>query len=87
MTMLYDYLLSNDFKNHILGILDSFKKMDRAVAKEKEDMIKRLAEREAHIWQAKQSIMSFWGRVEGIASDGLNQQMKAFDEPDKQIES
>lgn len=83
MTMLYDYLLSNDFKNHILGILDSFKKMDKAVAKEKEDMVKRLAEREAHIWQAKHSIMSFWGRVEGIASDGLNQQMKQLEDGDK----
>jgi hypothetical protein len=81
ISMLYDYLLSNDFKNHILGILDAFKKMDKSVAKEKEDMVKRLAEREAHIWQAKHSIMSFWGRVEGIASDGLNQQMKQLEEP------
>ena len=79
MTMLYDYLLSNDFKNHILGILDAFKKMDKAVRKEKEDMVKRLAEREAHIWQAKNSILSFWGRVDGIASDGLTQQMKMLD--------
>lgn len=86
MTMLYDYLISNDFKNHILGILDSFKKMDKAVMKEKEDMVKRLAEREAHIWQAKHSILGFWGRVEGIASDGLNQQMKQLEEPSKQIE-
>ena len=79
MTMLYDYLLSNDFKNHILGILDAFKKMDKAVRKEKEDMVKRLAERESHIWQAKNSILSFWGRVDGIASDGLTQQMKMLD--------
>ena len=87
MTMLYDYLLSNDFKNHILGILDAFKKMDRALGKERDDMIKRLAERESHIIQAKTSIMSFWGRVEGISSDGLNQQMKALGESDKRIES
>ena len=86
MTMLYDYLLSNDFKNHILGILDAFKKMDKAVVKEKEDSLKRMAEREAHIWQAKQSILSFWGRVEGIASDGLNQQMKQLEEPMKESE-
>lgn len=87
MSMLYDYLLSNDFKNHILGILDAFKKMDRALGKERDDMIKRLAERESHIIQAKTSIMSFWGRVEGIASDGLNQQMKQLEEHGKQIES
>jgi hypothetical protein len=86
MTMLYDYLLSNDFKNHILGILDAFKKMDKAVVKEKEDSLKRMVEREAHIWQAKQSILSFWGRVSGIAESGLTQQMMALEEPTKERE-
>jgi hypothetical protein len=78
--MLYQYLLSNDFKNHILGILDAFRKMDKAVSKEKEDTVKRLAEREAHIYQAKHSILSFWGRIEGITTNGLDQQMKMLDE-------
>ena len=87
MSLLYSYLLSNDFKNIILGILDSFQKMDKAVTKEKEQMVKMLAERESHIFQAKQSILSFWGRVEGIASDGLNQQMQQLEKPDKQIEA
>ena len=80
MEWLYSYLLSNDFKNHILGILDSFRKMDKALAKEKEDVTKRLAEREAHIWQAKQSVLSFYHRIEGIASDSLNQQMQMLSE-------
>ncbi len=80
MTMLYDYLLSNDFKNHILGILDSFKKMDKTLHQDRDAAMKRFAEREAHILQAKQSILSFWGRVEGIASDGLNQQVRMLDE-------
>ena len=87
MTILYDYLLSNDVKNHIPGILDTFKKMDGALSKERTHMIKRLAEMEAYQWQAKQSVLSFWGRVEGIASDGLNQQMKRLEEPPQQIES
>jgi hypothetical protein len=85
--MLYQYLLSNDFKNHILGILDAFRKMDKAVSKEKEDTVKRLAEREAHIYQAKHSILSFWGRIEGITTNGLDQQMKMLDEPPQQLES
>lgn len=80
MEWLYSYLLSNDFKNHILGILDSFRKMDKALAKEKEDTTKRLAERDAHIWQAKQSVLSFYHRIEGIASDSLNEQMKMLNE-------
>ncbi len=81
MSMLYDYLLSNDFKNHILGILDAFKKMDRSLQQDRDSAIKRFSERESQIFQAKQSILSFWGRVEGIASDGLNQQMKQLEEP------
>ncbi|HNQ82025.1 MAG TPA: DUF2130 domain-containing protein, partial [Bacteroidales bacterium] len=80
MEMLYDYLLSNDFVNHITGILDAFKKMDHSIQKEKSDAMKRFAERESHVWQAKKSILSFWGRVEGIAADGLNQQMAMLSE-------
>ena len=61
--------------------------MDKAVSKEKEDSVKRLAEREAHIYQAKHSILSFWGRIEGITTNGLDQQMKMLDEPPQQLES
>jgi hypothetical protein len=85
--MLYDYLRSNDFQNHIVGILDAFKKMDRALNKDKEDSLKKFAERDAHIFQAKQSIISFWGRVDGIATDSLNQEMKILENSTlKQIE-
>lgn len=79
MEMLYDYLRSNDFQNHIIGILDAFKKMDKSLLKEKEDALKKFAEREAHIFQAKQSVISFWGRVDGIATDTLNKEMKMLD--------
>lgn len=82
--MLYDYLRSNDFKNHIVGILDAFKKMDKALSKDKEDSLKRFAEREAHIFQAKQSIISFWGRVDGIAADSLNHEMKSLEHSTQQ---
>lgn len=83
MELLYDYLLSQDFVNNITGIVDAFKKMDHGIQKEKSDAIKRFAEREAHIWQAKQSILSFWGRVEGIAADGLSKQVKMLDEAEQ----
>lgn len=75
MEMLYDYLNSNDFKNHILGILDAFKKMDNALNKDRDDSLKKFAEREAHIFQAKQSIINFCGRVDGIVTDSLTQEM------------
>jgi len=83
MTLLYDYLVSSEFANQITGLLDSFRKMDKALAKEKEDAMKRFGERESHIWQAKRSILGFYGRIEGIAADGLNQltqQVKMLEE-------
>jgi hypothetical protein len=84
MTLLYDYLVSSEFANQITGLLDSFRKMDKTLAKEKEDTMKRFAERESHLWQAKRSILGFYGRIEGIAADGLNQltqQVKMLEEP------
>lgn len=79
MEMLYDYLRSSDFQNHIIGIIDAFKKMDKSLQKEKDDALKKFAEREAHIFQAKQSVLNFWGRVDGIAIDSLNKEMKLLD--------
>jgi hypothetical protein len=79
MEMLYAYLRSNDFQNHIIGIIDAFKKMDKSLQKEREDALKRFAEREAHIFQAKQSIINFWGRVDGIAIDSLNKEIKLLE--------
>jgi hypothetical protein len=76
MEMLYDYLSNNEFKNHILGIIDAFKKMDNSLLKEKEDAIKKFAERESHIFQAKQSLLVFWGRVDGIATDSLSNEVR-----------
>ena len=84
MEMLYDYLRSTDFQNHILGLLDAFNKMDRSLNKEKIDAWKRFAEREAHLEQAKKGIINFWGRVDGIAQDGLNDQMKKLDNNEQQ---
>ncbi len=69
------------------GILDAFRKMDESLGKEKEAALKKFAEREAHIFQAKQSMLNFWGRVEGIATDSLNRVMKMLEESEqKQIE-
>ncbi len=86
MEMLYDYLRSSDFQNHIIGILDAFKKMDKSLQKEKEESLKRFAEREAHIFQAKQSVINFWGRVDGIAIDSLTQEVKQLEDSNKQLE-
>jgi hypothetical protein len=76
--LIYSYLCSSDFQNTILAILDAFKKMDKSLTKDKEDSLKRFSEREAHIFQAKQSIISFWGRVDGITSDLLSQEVKSL---------
>lgn len=80
MEMLYNYLISNDFENHILGILEAFRSMDRSLEKEREDAIRKFAEREAHILRAKQSILSFKGRIDGIASDSLSEKLKMLED-------
>jgi len=79
MEILYDYLRSNDFQNHIIGILDAFKKMDKALLKERDEALKKFAEREAHIFQAKKSLTSFWGRIDGIAIDSIGREVKMLD--------
>jgi hypothetical protein len=85
MEMLYSYLISNDFKNHILGILEAFRSMDKSLEKEREDAIRKFAEREAHIFKAKQSVLNFAGRIEGIASDVLSQEIKMLENSAKQL--
>jgi hypothetical protein len=85
MDMLYNYLIGNDFRNHISGILEAFRAMDRSLEKERDDAIKKFSEREAHIFKAKQSILNFWGRVEGITSDWLNQEIRVLEESTKQL--
>lgn len=84
MEMLYNYLRSNEFQNHVRGMLDAFRKMDKSLYKEKEDAMKKFAEREAHIFQAKQSVSNFWGRVDGIATDALSQEMKMLESSQEQ---
>lgn len=85
MEMLYSYLIGNDFKNHIMAILEAFRSMDKALQKDKEDSVKKFAEREAHIFKAKQGIINLWGRVEGIASDSLNQEIKMIEASTKEL--
>lgn len=80
MEMLYNYLISNDFRNHVQNILEAFRSMDKSLEKERDDTLKRFAEREAHIFKAKQSILGFWGRVEGIAGDSLDQEFKKLEQ-------
>lgn len=79
MEMLYSYLVSNDFKNHILGILEAFRGMDKSLQKERDDAIKKFAEREGQIFKAKQSVLNFAGRIEGIAGDSLSQEIKLLE--------
>lgn len=85
MEMLYNYLVSTDFQNHILGILEAFRNMDDSLEKEKEASLKKFGEREAHIFKAKQSILNFWGRVEGIGSDSLNKEMRMLERSVKEL--
>ncbi|MBI3500980.1 MAG: DUF2130 domain-containing protein [Bacteroidetes bacterium] len=79
--MLYAYLHSPEFKNHITGVLDAFKKMDAALQKERVDALKKFAERDADILQAKQSLINFWHKVDRIATDSLSKEIKILETP------
>jgi hypothetical protein len=86
MEMLYSYLVSNDFRNHIFGILEAFRSMDRSLEKEREEALKKFAEREGHIFKAKQSVLNFAGRIEGIAGESLAQELTLLEESTKELE-
>jgi len=85
--LLYQYLVSSDFVQSITLLLESYRKTERLIATEKETALKSFAARESHVLMAKKAILGFYGRIEGIASTELTQQVKMLDEPDKQIES
>lgn len=87
MELIYFYLLSNDFVNQITGLLYAYRKMECSLAKEKEVAMKQFGERESHIWQAKKSILGFYGRIEGITQSALTEQVKMLEESPRQIES
>jgi len=53
---------------------------ERLLAKEKETALKTLAERESHVLMAKKAILGFYGRIDGIASTELTQQVKMLDD-------
>jgi len=59
--------------------------MDKSLEKEREDAIKKFAEREAHIFKAKQSVLNFAGRIEGIASESLTQEFRLLENSTKQL--
>lgn len=84
MELIYSYLLSNDFVNQITGLLDAYRKMERSLAKEEETAIKQFAERKSHIWQAKKSILGFYGRIEGVTQSVLTEQVKMLEEGDQE---
>jgi len=59
--------------------------MDKSLERERDDAMRKFAEREGHIFKAKQSVLNFAGRSEGIASDSLNQEIKMLGNSMKQL--
>jgi hypothetical protein len=84
MEALYDFLISPEFANQITALLENFRKTERLIAKEKEAALKTFAEREAHLWSSKRALLELYGKISGIAADGLNQlteQVKMLEDP------
>ena len=78
--LLYSYLISSEFAQQITMLLESYRKTERLIATEKEAALKSFAARESHVLMAKKAILGFYGRIEGIASSELTQQVKMIDD-------
>jgi len=67
MQMLYDYLISNEFKGHVEAMLEGFMNIKNAITKERVMMEKIWKEREKQVDKTLLNISGMYGSVKGIA--------------------
>ena len=80
MGMLYDYLVSEDFKMRIEAIVMGFTQMENDLQKEKRAMSKIWAEREKQIKKVFDNTISMYGSIKGIAGNSVGN-IKALELP------
>ncbi len=66
VTMLYDYLSGNEFRNHIEAIVESFSEMKIDLEKEKKYFQKIWKEREIQIDKVVNNTIQLYGSIKGI---------------------
>jgi hypothetical protein len=71
MHTLYDYLIGNEFYNHISAVVQGFTAMKAALEKEKAAMNKLWKEREKQIELVSLNTTSMYGSIQGIAGNSV----------------
>jgi hypothetical protein len=78
MTMLYDFLTSNEFRLQMEGIVEAFIQMQNDLNKEKKAMTNIWKQREKQIEKVVQNTLNMYGSIRGIAGNAV-QTIKALE--------
>ena len=73
MQVLYDYLTSNEFRQKLEAIVESFQQMREDLTKEKAQTMSRWAKREKQIYKVMENTVSLYGDVRGIAGTAIKE--------------
>lgn len=71
MTMLYDYLTGNEFRQHIEAIAEGFLSMKTSISKERIQMEKMWKEREKQLEKVLLNTTHMFGSIKGIAGSAI----------------
>ena len=72
MSMLYEYLTSNEFKLQVEGIVEGFTQMQNDLQREKNAMQKIWNQREKQISKVLLNTSSMYGSIQGLAGNSIS---------------
>ncbi|KMQ70819.1 DUF2130 domain-containing protein [Chryseobacterium koreense] len=78
MSMLYDFLTSDEFRHQIEGIVEGFSQMREDLEKEKRSTMSNWKKREKQIEKVISNTVNMYGSIRGIAGNAV-QQVKALE--------
>jgi hypothetical protein len=84
MAVLYDYLCGVEFRQHIEGVVDSFKGLQDQLAAERRAFNSQWKEREQQIGKALQHTAMLYGSIQGIAGRAALPEIKSLQLPGAQ---
>lgn len=71
MQVLYDYLTGSEFRNRVGGFVEAFKEMQEELDRERRAMMTTWKRRERLMERALINVTAFYGDLQGIAGQGL----------------
>jgi hypothetical protein len=80
MSLLYNYLTSNEFKMHVEAIVEGFTTMQEDLDKEKRAMARIWKQREKQLEKVLDNTIGLYGSIKGIAGDAIGH-VKALELP------